>query len=79
MDKLPVSLIRVAEVRRLTPHVPRITFHAAETAASIGAEPDQHLHDDAGPATRGRQAAARWRTSRFATSPRSSRSRRRAP
>ena len=41
MVSLPVRLIRVTEVRRVTPHLARITF--AADAAGVGGEPDQQV------------------------------------
>ncbi|WP_424533080.1 siderophore-interacting protein [Sphaerisporangium viridialbum] len=40
---LAVSLITVTDVRRVTPHMARVTFDAGDLAAAIGDEPDQQV------------------------------------
>ncbi|MEU8268013.1 siderophore-interacting protein [Sphaerisporangium sp. NPDC049002] len=41
--ELAVSLITVTGVRRVTPHMARVTFDAGEVAGAIGDEPDQQV------------------------------------
>ncbi|MDH2425959.1 siderophore-interacting protein [Sphaerisporangium sp. TRM90804] len=43
MGDLPVSLITVTAVRRLTPRMARVTFGGDAFAATIGGEPDQQV------------------------------------
>jgi NADPH-dependent ferric siderophore reductase len=43
MNALPVSLIHVIDVTRITPHMTRVTFSADELIDALGDEPDQQV------------------------------------
>ncbi|MCZ4099664.1 siderophore-interacting protein [Streptomyces sp. So13.3] len=43
MAELPVSLIQVTDITRVTPHMARVTFDADQLDASVGRTPDQQV------------------------------------